>query len=321
LPSISIVLPVFNEERNIKRCLESIRSQDYPQKKVEIILVDDDSTDNTVKIAKKYKVVLCRNGTHNYDIGKSLGIKRSSNEYILFLDADNFLPHNQWLKRIIKPFVIEKNLSGAQPLWFTYNKKYPLADRYAILFGITDPITIYLKKQDRLMLNEKKFKVGDVYSETKDYFLTKFSPKSLPTIGSVGFITKKEYLMKTNYDPDFSHLDCMQDLIKQGYDKFAMVKLDIIHLHSPTIKSFLDKLKRNLRIFLRDQKKRRYKWETSKLRLFYAIFAMSTFIIPFYHSLKGFFEIRDYAWFLHPYLCFRIVFMYSLIMVRWKLGF
>ena len=216
LPSISVVIPVYNEEKKISKALESIRTQNYSQDKIEIVLVDDDSTDKTLEIAKKYNIVYCRNGNHDYDIGKSLGIKKAKNSYILFIDGDNFLPEKTWLRKLIKPLLEDKNITGAQPIWFTYNKKYPLADRYCILFGITDPLTIYLKKRDRLMLYEKKWNLVDNYQEKDNYFVVSFTKENLPTIGSVGFIIKKETLLKTNYSPKFSHLDCIMDLINQA---------------------------------------------------------------------------------------------------------
>src|SRR3989344_1466921 len=102
-PKISIVMPVYNEEDKIKSCLQSIREQNYPQDKIEIVFVDDDSTDNTLKISKKYNIKLVRNGKHDYDIGKSIGIKNATGEYIMFLDADNILTNKDWIKKIISP--------------------------------------------------------------------------------------------------------------------------------------------------------------------------------------------------------------------------
>ncbi|KKP80023.1 MAG: Glycosyl transferase family 2 [Candidatus Levybacteria bacterium GW2011_GWB1_35_5] len=57
-PKISIVIPTLNEEKNIKKCLESIFCQDYPSDKLEVLIVDDDSEDQTVKIAQ-YSCYIC----------------------------------------------------------------------------------------------------------------------------------------------------------------------------------------------------------------------------------------------------------------------
>lgn len=311
-------MPVYNEEKKIETCLKSIREQDYPQDKIQILFVDDNSTDRSLEKAKKFKITFVKNGAHDYDIGKSLGIQKAKGEYVMFLDADNILTRKDWIKKIMAPLIGDKSIIGSQPIWFKYNKKDALFDRYSTLFGITDPLTIYLKKRDRLMLWEKKWKITSA-EDKGDFFVTRFNKKNMPTIGSVGFTIKRSYLLKTNYKPTFSHLDCMQDLLKQGYDEFAMVKLDIIHLHSSSFADFLGKLKRNLNIFIRDFDKRRYKWEASSSKKILAAIAMATFVAPFYHSIRGFIKIRDFAWFLHPFVCFAVISTYAFTFLKWKI--
>jgi hypothetical protein len=170
------------------------------------------------------------------------------------------------------------------------------------------------------MLWEKKWKKG-VIEEKKEYSVAKFNKKNLPTIGSVGFTIKKEYLLKTNYDPAFSHLDAMQDLLKQGYNQFAFIRLDVIHLHSSNYSEFIGKLKRNFKIFIRDNDKRRYKWDSTIGEKAYATIVMLTFVLPFYHAMRGYFKIRDKAWLLHPFVCFSVMASYLKIFLSWKLGF
>ena len=317
-PKLSIVMPVYNEEDKIEDCLNSIREQNYPQDKIEIIFVDDDSTDRSVRIGKKYNVIFVRNGKHDYDIGKSLGIEKAKGEYVMFLDADNILPNKNWIKKMIKPLLEEDSIVGSQLMWIKYDRNYSLFDRYCTLYGITDPLTIYFNNRGHLMLWEKKWKLG-LIKDLPDYSIAEFNEKNLPTIGSVGFTIKKELLLKTNYKPAFSHLDCMQDLLKQGLNKFAFVKQGIIHLHSSSFEDFLGKLKRNFNIFMRDYNKRRYKWEAPTTRKIYAVIVMLTFIIPFYHSLRGYFKIKDIAWFIHPFICFIVIINYLKIFLFWKI--
>ncbi|MBU3912759.1 MAG: glycosyltransferase family 2 protein [Nanoarchaeota archaeon] len=319
LPKISIVMPVYNEEDKIEKCLKSIRNQDYPQDKIEIVFVDDDSTDNTLKLSQKYLVKYVRNGKHDYDLGKSLGIKNATGEYVMFMDADNILTRKDWIKKIISPLLEDENIVGSQPLWFKYNKNDAFFDRYCTLYGITDPLTIYLSKRDRLMLWERNWKIG-LIEERKEYFIAEFNKKNLPTIGSVGFTIKKKLLLKTNYDPSFSHLDCIQDLLKLGYNRFAMVKLDVIHLHSKSFSDFLGKLERNLKIFIRDFGKRRYTWDASFWKKSYAALAMLTFVVPLYHAVRGYWKVRDLAWFAHPFICFSVITTYLKMIALWKLG-
>ncbi|MBU2633717.1 MAG: glycosyltransferase [Nanoarchaeota archaeon] len=319
LPKISIVMPVYNGEETIKLSLESIRNQDYPQDKIEIVLIDDDSTDNTLKIAKDYNVKVYKNGKRSYDIGKSIGIEKAKNEFILFMDDDNILPHKNWIKTIVKPFLENDDIAGAEPIWFSYNKKDEIANRYCSLFGINDPLPFYLKKRDRLMQTEKKFNLIKNVKEKQDYFIAKYNTNNLLTLGSIGFLTKKSLLQKTDYKPYFFHMDSIYDLVKQKHNKFAMMKLSITHLHSGTVKDFIKKLKRNAELFFKYNQKRRYKYKTHKLNLIVSLILMITFIKPFYDALRGYLKIKDKAWFLHPFFCFIIPIMYALIFIKWKL--
>jgi len=90
---VSVVVTTKNEEKNIERCLKSIKAQLYPLEEIEVIVVDNNSTDQTKEIAKKYT-----NNIFNYGPERSaqrnLGINKASGKYILYLDADMRLSKN-----------------------------------------------------------------------------------------------------------------------------------------------------------------------------------------------------------------------------------
>ncbi|OGD52700.1 hypothetical protein A3K80_04365 [Candidatus Bathyarchaeota archaeon RBG_13_38_9] len=160
---------------------------------------------------------------------------------------------------------------------------------------------------------------GKVVANQSDYFLVKFNESNLLTIGSQGFIIKKDLLLKTNCTPYLFHMDSNMDLVKMSHNIYAMMKLEIIHLHSDTISHFLRKLKRNFGLFLAQRHIRRYKYQTDAIRLFLITLSMVTLVRPLFDSLKGFSRKRDIAWFLHPIFCFVVPIMYMLMTVRWKL--
>ena len=77
----------MNEEKNIGNCLESITSQTYPKNKVEIIVVDNFSTDKTKKIARKYSKLVFDQGPER-SAQRNYGLNKANGEYLLYLDAD-----------------------------------------------------------------------------------------------------------------------------------------------------------------------------------------------------------------------------------------
>lgn len=94
---ISVVVPVYNVEKYLKRCIDSIKAQTY--KNLEIILVDDGSPDSCGKICDKYasddgriKVIHKENG--GLSDARNAGINIASGKYITFIDSDDYITHN-----------------------------------------------------------------------------------------------------------------------------------------------------------------------------------------------------------------------------------
>ena len=98
MSQISVVIITFNEERNIKRCLDSIVGVAD-----EIIVIDSFSTDNTREICSKYPVKFIESEWKGYSESKNFGNNKTSFDYILSLDADEVLS-----EELNKSIVIEK---------------------------------------------------------------------------------------------------------------------------------------------------------------------------------------------------------------------
>lgn len=93
-PLISIIVPVYNQEKYLARCLNSILNQTY--KNLEVICIDDKSTDSTADIINQYKikdsrVVYYRNIGKGVSAARNFGIEKANGEYIGFADSDDFV--------------------------------------------------------------------------------------------------------------------------------------------------------------------------------------------------------------------------------------
>ncbi|MEM8997480.1 MAG: glycosyltransferase, partial [Acidobacteriota bacterium] len=96
-PAVTVVLPTLDEARRLGRCLESIRRQDYPQDRVEILVADGGSTDATVEIAARHgcRVVDARGLLAEAAKGKALA--EASGDLVAMVDADNTVVGTGWL--------------------------------------------------------------------------------------------------------------------------------------------------------------------------------------------------------------------------------
>jgi poly-beta-1,6-N-acetyl-D-glucosamine synthase len=101
-PPITLLVAAYNEEKNIGDTIRGILSQDYPGE-LEVIVVDDGSTDNTVEVLRAAKLPNLKiiRGNHSGKAGAlNEGLKHVSNEIMVCIDADTYL-HSQALKRIV----------------------------------------------------------------------------------------------------------------------------------------------------------------------------------------------------------------------------
>jgi glycosyltransferase involved in cell wall biosynthesis len=90
---ISVIITTKNEEKNIGNCLESIRKQDFPLDKIEIIIVDNNSSDRTKEMAAGYTDRIFNLGPERSQ-QRNFGIRQARGRYILYLDADMVLSSN-----------------------------------------------------------------------------------------------------------------------------------------------------------------------------------------------------------------------------------
>lgn len=105
---ISVVIPTYNEEKCIGECLRCLNAGE--EKPYEIIVADGMSTDDTVKIARKYGASVVENRRRHAAGGRNEGIKRAKGDIIAFIDAD-CVPDKSWLREIKKAFE-EEDIDG-----------------------------------------------------------------------------------------------------------------------------------------------------------------------------------------------------------------
>lgn len=86
---ISVIIPVFNGEKYLDECLSSIRGDD-----VEIIVVDDESNDNSYEIARKYTNNVIKIKHAGPVVARNMGLQHAHGEFIVFMDADDILKEN-----------------------------------------------------------------------------------------------------------------------------------------------------------------------------------------------------------------------------------
>ena len=110
-PTISVVVPAYNEEKYIGECLLALKNQTYPKDRYEVIVVDNNSTDNTAAIAKEFGVRIVGCQVQGVAAARVAGSEACDKDIIAQTDADS-APRADWLEKIANHFTKDHNLIG-----------------------------------------------------------------------------------------------------------------------------------------------------------------------------------------------------------------
>lgn len=145
-PLISIVIPAYNEEKNIGRCLDSIKAQDYSGS-YEIIVCDNNSSDSTARLAREAGTTVVFEERAGVIFAREKGTRAAQGEIIVQTDADSYYAKN-WLSRIVETF--EKNPEAVAVIGSFKFFDGPWWGKVfsGLLFGITD---IFYKLSGRMI--------------------------------------------------------------------------------------------------------------------------------------------------------------------------
>lgn len=250
-PRVSIIVPTYNEEANIKKCLESIFIQSYPEKELEVIVVDDNSTDRTVEIAREHPVKIIKHNNNHGEIGKMIGFRKATGEYAVYIDADIELKGKNWFQKMIQPMEEHEKIMGSFTRFYSRETDPPLERYYSM-----DPLqrdTIY-----RLFSPD----LEDLVIEAKkEYSILKYTQKNIPPAGLVMYRRKELLKVVKDYEM-FLELDFLVLMVKNGFEKFAYVpKAGLYHHHVANIKELIRKRRYNVKnVYLKTYKRKLYKW-------------------------------------------------------------
>lgn len=249
LPLISIVIATYNSSRTLKKTLESIRKQSYPKNRIEILIIDGGSIDNTANLARKYQCKILENTKTDLIFGKHLGFLKAVGKYLLYLDSDEVLanPNSLMLKYSI--FKKGSQVKAVISSGYQTPMNSSFINFYINEFG--DPFTFFIyreSKGDKFLISNWSKKYLKLY-ENGNYIIFKFIKTSrLPLIelwagGSMIDLhyTRSKFPKIKNNPELLAHLFY---LLHNQKKLIAINKNDyIIHNSSESLTKYLNKIK------------------------------------------------------------------------------
>lgn len=237
-PKISVVMFTYNGRDDVKRSLDSVKIQDYPKNKLEIIIIDNDSKDDSFEVAKRYSNKVWVDTTRDGPLMRANGMRRATGEYVyMVLEQDMEFRDKHFLKKMIKPLMEDRRLAGS------FTREYPNAKQSWVTRFISynptqcDPLFEFLTPSIS----------STIVEERKDYFVCKYTSRDIPTTTHMMF--RVDTLKRTpvwRQKRDFDH-DTIIKLIEAGYQYFAYVPdAGDYHYHAKNLKELVGKRLRNL---------------------------------------------------------------------------
>lgn len=183
-PEISIIVPVYNVEEYLSRCIDSILSQTFSD--FELILVDDGSTDGSGKICDEYvkqdeRVVVIHKENGGQSSARNSGLKKLNGKYISFIDSDDWISSDylEYLYSLIKKYKADV-VSADYVITYENCVSFSSQANEKVITGTSEILQFYLK-QDKMhgkndfavwgklykkeFFNEINFPVGTIYED------------------------------------------------------------------------------------------------------------------------------------------------------------
>jgi len=315
LPLVTVVIPTLNSGQTLKACLESVRRQDYPADRLEIIIADAGSTDDTREIARELGVDrIVENELKTGEAGKTEGIKASRGEIIALIDSDNILEDESWLRAMVEPFN-DPEIVASEPLEYTRRDQDPALTRYFAMLGMNDPVCLFLGNYDRYSMITGEWTGLDVEREDAGgYLKLVLDEDRLPTIGANGFVFRRSLLDAVTWEPYFFDIDVAHQAIAAGLNRMAKVKCGIVHLYCAALPDFARKQDRRIKdfLFFSQQRQRTYPWNRQKRRGIIRFCVYTILVLPLLvQTIRGCLRKSDPAWLYHVPVCWITLWIYG----------
>jgi glycosyltransferase involved in cell wall biosynthesis len=141
LPKISVIVPVYNGEKYIDRCMKNLIEQTY--KNLEIIVIDDGSTDNSNEYLQKYPVKTFKQENSGLSVARNAGMKIATGDYIHFFDVDDTV-NLEFYEKVVETYTKEKDADMYCAGMFNEHKEHRslFYDKVQVLSSVQDKLKI-----------------------------------------------------------------------------------------------------------------------------------------------------------------------------------
>ena len=312
----SIIMPTFNSERTLDEALNAIRSQNFNQDEIEILVVDGGSTDNTRKIAEKYNCIIIDNPERLPEPAKKYGMMYAKGKYVCIMGSDEILTEkNQLLERYQ---ILEKHPDIHCLICSLYAPK-DYAPLCAYINAVGDPFTCFVyQTYSNKISNLRK----NLYKKDGHAYIFKFAPDDITPIGDGGTVLDLEFIRK-NYEKEADELESslLFDIVLRDTKYLIILDNDWVkHLSKADFKTYLNKVKFRVVNNIHDVEKSGFanraqiKQKLNRRKYLYPIYCL-TIIWPLMDSIKMCINFKNKVFMCHfiftYYVMIQVIYEYA----------
>ena len=152
---VSIIIPVYNVEKYLSECVNSVLEQTYPE--IEVLLIDDGSTDSSSEVcdgfaASDHRIKVIHQLNRGLSGARNVGLKNANGEYVLFVDSDDYLLKKNAIELLVK----RAEQTDSDVLNYSYCKLDEKAGTILPYFRRTETMPGFAEKSEQLLFMAKK---------------------------------------------------------------------------------------------------------------------------------------------------------------------
>ncbi|MDD5888451.1 MAG: glycosyltransferase [bacterium] len=246
MPKFSIIIPVYNVEEYIKKCLDSVFNQ--TEKDFEVIVVNDGTKDKSMDIVKNYQVKIINQKNQGLSAARNKGVEEAKGEYLIFLDSDDYLEKNllREIKKSLKntPDLVRFQIKETYP-----DKEIKYEERaFTGLNGeraftkissyhFVENAWCYAIKKSYYLKENFTFKKDTIHEDFGLIPLVIIKAKIVNSISYIGY----NYVQRTGSIMSSKNYEKTQKKVQDFYNHyhFLLTEIDKTNLDSTYFKSFI----------------------------------------------------------------------------------
>lgn len=312
-PLVSVAIATLNSDRTLAQTLKSIRRQKYPQSKIEILVIDGGSIDQTLKIARQYKAKIIPNPKVDLIYAKHIAFLKANGQYLIFLDSDESLVNPSTIKQRLIAFSEPKVRATLLSGYRSPKQTHPI-NHYINEFG--DPFSLFVYRQSKgdQWLIQDLTKNYPIIVNKPHFLIYDFTNQTLPLIElwaggcmiDLTYIRRKFPQIKTH--PELvAHLFYL--LNDQNQQLAVMKHQPTIHNSSASYKTYLKKIRSRIKnnIFGSDMGEGGFSGRTNltavnQRKYLFIPYSLSV-IWPLIDGMQLAYSHRQPVYLFHPLLC------------------